>query len=217
MILCCLKYVFISFTIQKTEEANDFEELVTAIRLHAPKVTDSSAAEVTKTEQAPADSDIAKKKIKPQEVSKETGPILKNEIHNGNIGHQEVDGKKFYIYKSDDNKSKSFSGQSFIAFGEDTTCRVVETVKGERVQEDSRGHEYTRSFGIRPSLAKVCTSDNTPVSSLDKTNKDNERNNRKRKNMETETINESGYKRINLKKLQKNMQKNKKIKKKKKK
>lgn len=217
MVLCCMKYVFISFTIQKTEEPNDFEELVTAIRLHAPKVTDSSVAEVKKTEQAPADSDVAKNRNKRQEVPKEKGPSSKHEIHNENIGHQVADGKKFYIYKIDDIRSKSFSGQSFIAFDEDRSCRIVETVKGERVQEACRGHECTSSFGIRPSLAKVCTSGTTSVTSLEKTNKDNEGNYRKRKNIESETINESGYKRINLKKLQKNVQKNKKIKKKKKK
>lgn len=200
--------------ILKTEDPNDFEELVTMIRSHAPKVTVCSTTDIKLSEEPLVISDNGEKKTIPKTVSAESGS--ETEIGNKTVGRPTVNAGKYYIYKSGKatGTSKSFSGQSFIAFDDDPGCSVIETIKGVRVQKGTEKSESLATFGIRPSLGGVGSMDNLAAVTGDtKVAEGKGENFRKRNAMDSE----SGYKRINLMKLQNNIQKKKKMKKKNKK
>ncbi|XP_053377650.1 uncharacterized protein LOC123529635 [Mercenaria mercenaria] len=211
----------------RMEEPNDFKELVESIRTNAPHVTDPSVTEdKLLIQKVPViEPDQSKDKPKADAKTEQFKSDTSNETCNKHLCRPVVDATKYYIYKSETDKSKSFSGQSFIAFDEGPQCKTIETVKGIRVKNERRVRKNPVTFGIQPSLLGTDTDkvernkSEAASKETDHSKGDFERNvgSMKRKATDSETGMYSEYKGINVKRFQKNMQKKKKIKNKKKK
>lgn len=143
--------------------------------------------------------------------------VVGQESVKGNETTHDSGSRKYYIYKSEGKANKpSFSGQSFIAFGDDSTselCTVVEFAKGARVKTTS-DRVAGSSYGIMPSGEdKLMETNNVAESSVHETSN-------KVKHIQSHTSGtkrtfDSGYQPISVKKLKKNTEKKQKMKKKK--
>ncbi|XP_060593621.1 serine-repeat antigen protein 6-like isoform X2 [Ruditapes philippinarum] len=218
-----------SLGVLKTEVPNDFHELIEIVRKHAPPLTKL---------QGKQDKAVNKPLIQPTNIAnsrkindKDLGTEMKldtvfvhteNEKSGSNLEHLSVGAAKFYIYKPETKERKSFCGQDFIAFDDRAEGKSpsVETLKGVRMQTKRMyiPSENQINFGIRPTLV-----DSDKDKNMDKENitdksdvrkEDFKTNDRKRKASENDNETNRKYKKINVKKFQKNTQKKKKSKKK---
>jgi hypothetical protein len=220
------------FYLQKTEEPNDFHELIEIVRKHAPPQTKLQVKEdkaVNKPLTQPTGNIDNSRKITDKDLKTEIKldnmfAHTENEKSGSNLENLSVSPAKYYIYKPETQESKSFSGQDFIAFDDRAEGKgpSVETIKGVRIQTKSIyiPSKNQINFGIRPSLVdsdkdKNMDCENIPDKS-DVRKEDFKTNDRKRKASENENETNREYKKINVKKFQKNTQKKRKSKKNKK-
>lgn len=219
---------------------NDFHELITTVRKHAPPLTNQKedkevkqtlTESKVKADTASSVSETSKETASrncESEVKEDTACIKldsSNNTSSRSLIPPVVDPHKYYIYKSKPDDGKSFSGQSFIAFDEVTVGKVqtVETVKGVRVKTKGRyvSSKDQISFGIRPSLIDYDNDHKEVIENVTTCGnfgqKENDISNRKRKAADNDEDTDSEYKKINVKKFQKNTQRKTKNKKNKKK